>query len=388
MEGIERTTMSREQQADAIMSRFLSTLQQISATMESQAQANSATQENNVRTMQGVGEALENLVANSKSTNQNSTSGTNRIIDLAEFNGADRSLWPSWKIQAEGKAKLSGSDPSSQFYAIFNKLRDNAVKNVTPWVTQNLAAGTATYEGLLTELSRLYDDPAQEAKALSKLKSMKQLERESFSNFFPKFEKELANAGGTSIGDQIKIMFLRTALSSRFRNCLPKTKHYTKYEELIIDLQNAAATMANEEALFRIREIGQIQSRFQDQSLPPNLPASMDWTPTVSAQSQNRVTGEINQRPRARWVSRETIAARREANCCLRCGNSKHYQQNCPYRPPINPNRPISNNQRGIRNIDQAILMAEPELNSAESIGGDISRIECVGETGGLSGNV
>ena len=125
MEGIERTTMSREQQADAIMSRFLSTLQQISATMESQAQANSATQENNVRTMQGVGEALENLVANSKSTNQNSTSGTNRIIDLAEFNGADRSLWPSWKIQAEGKAKLSGSDLSSQFYTIFNKLRDN-----------------------------------------------------------------------------------------------------------------------------------------------------------------------------------------------------------------------------------------------------------------------
>ena len=217
---------------------------------------------------------------------------------------------------------------------------------------------------------------------------MKQLERESFSNFFPKFEKELANAGGTSIGDQIKIMFLRTALSSRFRNCLPKTKHDTMYEELIIVLQNAAATMANEEALFRTREIGQIQSRFQDQSLPPNLPESMDWTPTVSAQSQNRVTGEINQRPRARWVSRETIAARREANCCLRCGNSKHYQQNCPYRPPINPNRPISNNQRGIRNIDQAILMAEPELNSAESIGGDISRIECVGETVGLSGNV
>lgn len=109
--------------------------------------------------------------------------------------------------------------------------------------------GKATYEGLLNELGRLYDDPAAQVKALSNLKTMKQQERESFANFFPKFEKELAIEGGVSFEDSIKVMFLRTSLSNRFRSCLLLTKHYATCEKLITDLQTAAAAIANEEIL-------------------------------------------------------------------------------------------------------------------------------------------
>lgn len=352
---------SREDQADSMMSRFLHTLQEISIVLQRQGQENSSSQENNTRVMQSVGTTLENLAKNSaQNSNLNMPSAAAKVIDLVEFSGADRSLWPSWQIQARGKAESCGPDPNVQFFAVFNKLKDNAAKNVTPWVTRNISTNTATYEGLLKELGRLYDDPAQEAKALNNLKSMKQQERESFATFFPKFEKELANAGSSSIGDQIKIMFLRSALSTRFRNCLPKTKHYETYEELVIDLQNAAATMANEDALLIRRDFGQNQLRASQPTAQINDTIPMDWTPTRN--NQSKINNDSNKRPRAQWVSKETLKARQDSNCCLRCGNRTHYQPNCPYRPPINPNRPVNNFQGKFVNIDPALLMAEPDL--------------------------
>lgn len=64
------------------------------------------------------------------------------------------------------------------FYAVFNSFKDTVAKKVTPWVTRNCQANTATYEGLLEEMERLYGDPAFKAKALSNLKTMKQQYRE------------------------------------------------------------------------------------------------------------------------------------------------------------------------------------------------------------------
>ena len=81
----------------------------------------------------------------------------------------------------------------------------------------------------------------------------------------------------------------------------------------------------------------------------------MDWTPT------NNLTSNVN-RPEGRWVSKETRQARRDARCCIRCGSSKHFQGQCPYKPPRDPNRPLGNNRRAIGNIDPALLEAEPEL--------------------------
>lgn len=127
---------------------------------------------------------MANLAEKSSSISEASVSIPSSKVDLTEFTGADRTVWPTWEIQARGKAKSCGSDPSVQFYAIFNKLKDNAAKNVTPWVTKSLKDGTASYEGLLKELGRLYNDPAQQAKALCNLKTMRQQERESFANFF------------------------------------------------------------------------------------------------------------------------------------------------------------------------------------------------------------
>ena len=54
--------MSSEDQADAMMNRFLNKLQEISITLQKQDQENTTTKENNNKVMQCVGKALENLV--------------------------------------------------------------------------------------------------------------------------------------------------------------------------------------------------------------------------------------------------------------------------------------------------------------------------------------
>lgn len=339
-------------QPEGLAGNYIRTLQELTTSLQ-------RTQEEQA----GIRTVLENLIAKSV-TNQTQTVSSSQSaakIDLVEFTGADRSIWPTWQLQAYGRAISSGPDPMVQFYAVFNKLKDTAAKNVTPWVSQNLKAGTATFEGLLQEMEKLYGDPAAKTKALTNLKSMKQQERESFANFYPKFEKELANAG-VCMADAIKVMFLRTALNSRFRDCLPKTKNYSQYEDLILDLQTAASAMANEEALHGRRTTSRVPTWIPEPSAAiSEAHTPMDWMPTISNQAQ--ATSAPNQRPRAQRVSRETLQARRDAGCCVRCGSSRHYQRNFLYLQPVNEKLGPINNHRAVRRVDPAMVMAEPEID-------------------------
>ena len=329
----------------SVADAFLVSMQRMTQTMEQQTQDHASQQSAIQRSIRRLGTAMEGLATQAQVQTPAPISA-NRI-DLAEFTGADRTMWATWEIQARGKALSCGPDPLTQFYTVFNKLRDNAAKNVTPWVTRNLREGTASYEGLLEELGRLYSDPVQQAKALSRLKVMKQQEKESFANFYPKFEKELANAGGSTFQDCLKVMFLQSALNNKYTSCLPSTKHYEDYNELVSDLQNASANLANRDALRpAMGSYRPASYNFVPTATPPPLsvadtPTPMDWTPT------NNLTRNVN-RPEARWVSKETRQARRDARCCIRCGSSKHFQGQCPYKPPRDPNRPLGNNRRAI----------------------------------------
>lgn len=90
------TFHSREEQAEAMMSRFSHTSQEISLVLQRQSQENSSSYENNTRTMQSVGTTLESLVINSaQNSSPSMPPAIGKVIDLIEFGGADRSLWPS-----------------------------------------------------------------------------------------------------------------------------------------------------------------------------------------------------------------------------------------------------------------------------------------------------
>lgn len=53
----------------------------------------------------------------------------------------------------------------------------------------------------------------------------------------------------------------------------------------------------------------------------------------------------------------------------LRYGNSSHYKPNCPCKPPINPDRLISNNRGTVGTIDPAMLKAESDIDNLEGMG-------------------
>jgi hypothetical protein len=48
--------------------------------------------------------------------------------------------------------------------------------------------------------------------------------------------------------------------------------------------------------------------------------------------------------PRAKWVTKAELNARKEKNLCFRCGGSGHRVDSCPYRAAINPAKTIGVN--------------------------------------------
>lgn len=124
--------------------------------------------------LQDIGNAMTNQAEKTAPIPEESAVIPSSKVDLKDFTGADRTIWPTWETQARIKAESCGNDPQARFYAAFNKLKDNAASNVTPWVTRSLKDGTATYEGIFKELGLLFDDSAQQAKAPSNLKIMSQ----------------------------------------------------------------------------------------------------------------------------------------------------------------------------------------------------------------------
>ena len=65
----------------------------------------------------------------------------------------------------------------------------------------------------------------------------------------------------------------------------------------------------------------------------------MDWEPTRTAPvAAGRAARSRDQNePRAKWVSQQEMARRKEANLCLRCGSGDHYIGQCHLGPAKKP---------------------------------------------------
>ncbi|KAK4172274.1 hypothetical protein QBC36DRAFT_294517 [Triangularia setosa] len=73
--------------------------------------------------------------------------------------------------------------------------------------------GTSDPERFLTYLATCYGDPNIEQRALARLESMVQGEKESIASLLPKFEKELADSGGVEWSDAVKINYLKRTIN-------------------------------------------------------------------------------------------------------------------------------------------------------------------------------
>lgn len=281
--------------------------------------------------------------------------------------------WRGWKLEMEGKidedAEAIGS-LKAQFRYIYTRLEGAARTNVTTYYEMETAKEFPDPRGLLNRLELLYGERNRKEKAIQNLHSIRQKDDETFISFYPRFEKEMANADTENWPDDVKISYLRNALNSKMKDRLVgtsgiKTATYAGFAQKCVDLSNdmdlfGQWTKKGGNNRNHTAENTQIPlvlpTPSQSMSAPINREDMMEWEPTplastqlntIRSRSRANMNGYPSKRPedqqligkRAKWVDQEELDARRHDRRCLRCGRSTCRIALCPLAAAIRPTR-------------------------------------------------
>ncbi|KAM4067998.1 integrase core domain-containing protein [Hirsutella rhossiliensis] len=130
--------------------------------------------------------------------------------------------------------------------------------------------GARSPDLFLDYLNRRYGDPNAKARALDRLRSLKQKPDESFASFFPKFEKELADSGGGEWADVVQINYLEGAINNRLKSSLVSAvslpKDFNSYAELLLTIGSRLDSLN-----FHQRQQGREQRSRKDERLARKL---------------------------------------------------------------------------------------------------------------------
>lgn len=278
---------------------------------------------------------------------------------LSEYDG-NRDTLDAWIHQARGKLRVdyAACDEATKFYAVYNRLRDEAMRQLQPWVQlmeeqDAISANTigpayqspATVEGLFNQLLLSFGDPHRKEKAQRKLYRLRQGNR-PFSEFFVDFQKLLLESKGTTWDDDSKKTLLEQMLNQDLaQHMIGKSGMNQTFNEYVEVLKEVSDQLEAYQARVKSTNWRQRHQALQQSPQPhtrtmptennwPNTKVqsgphtsgnTMDWQPTVSPQI---ATGK-----RAKWVTKEEILRRSKEGLCRRCGARGHFQTSCPYLP-------------------------------------------------------
>ena len=108
--------------------------------------------------------------------------------------------------------KLAIGNPINHFAYIESRLEDNAAKMVLAFVEEARLNKKEDPDAFMTYMDNIYGDSNAEERANNKLNTMFQ-GKEAFATFLPKFERTLAEAGGSQWSDHVKINTLKQILN-------------------------------------------------------------------------------------------------------------------------------------------------------------------------------
>ncbi|KAM4064778.1 zinc knuckle domain-containing protein [Hirsutella rhossiliensis] len=168
----------------------------------------------------------------------------------------------------------------------------------------------------LDYLNRRYGDPNAKARALDRLRSLKQKPDESFASFFPKFEKELADSGGGEWADVVQINYLEGAINNRLKSSLVSAIASISTND------NKAASRGQERSMVVYPNRSSPDKAPSPGSPTTSSPPSddqMDWEPVKA----NRL---IN----GRRAPEEKQFVPLEERKCYECGKLGHLAAKCP----------------------------------------------------------
>ncbi|KAF4492009.1 Transposon Tf2-6 polyprotein [Colletotrichum fructicola Nara gc5] len=224
------------------------------------------------------------------------------------FNGL-KSQWRGWKLEMEGKIEEDADaigNMKSQLRYIYTRLEGSAKTNITTFYELELGKEYPRPQALIRRLDLLYGERNRKDKAIQALHTIRQKDTESFTTFYPRFEKEIANAEAEGWEDSAKISYLRNALH-------PKLKaHLIGCSQSQLDLYEAFATkceeISNQMELFGEWTYEKKTNAPQKPTWPRSQPNAaptrdmMEWEPTNTVQvrtfnPKRNITGYPSQRP-------------------------------------------------------------------------------------------
>jgi hypothetical protein len=266
------------------------------------------------------------------------------LPDPPRFDG-NRKKFRTWKQEIESKLETDGpaiGTKRDQFAYIFARLTD--IPQAMAAAYYDLCKQTSATEPseFLRYLSSCYLDPNLSQKALDKLGSMTQGDKEPFASFLPKFEKELADADGAGWTSAVKISYLKKALNGEMRRELKGQLNMpNEYHQYVRALHDLGANL-DEFRAFSLRHSSWrpaykgAQSRAKTPPPRPPSPDTMDWEPTKISRMVQRENRKLAGK-RAKWVDEKETERRRKEGRCFRCGRTGCQVAECPLLPARPP---------------------------------------------------
>ena len=256
-----------------------------------------------------------------------------------KFNGS-RSEYEGWKSLIKDKidvdGEIIGSD-RNQFIFIASRLEGKGLQSALTFITTHRDAQDASASKILKYLDDVFGDRHKTQRAVESLRTMRQGPKEPFSDFLPRFEKVLADAGGMSWPDAVKRSHLDGALAFELRRLaitMPVAPNYGDYVSELLRINDLyRATMKHAPREHTPKESPAGNHKDED---------SMDWEPTRAA-----AASKGGQKKRVQWVSQEELDKRRQEGNCLRCGSRNHFVADCEFLPARRPTENRAGSDRG-----------------------------------------
>ncbi len=275
------------------------------------------------------------------------------LPDPPRFDG-NRKKYRNWRLEMEGKLRTDGcllGSPTDQFTYIYSRLGDTPQSMAAAFYESGGPGGTRNPSSFLKYLSTTYEDPNVAQHALNNLDSIAQGKAESFAAFYPRFEKQLADAGGATWHAVVQINYLRKALNDEMKDLLVPMLHLPKdYPGFVQELHNLGANVDARRATQR-RASRRAPSLPQARNASPDQRATkhqnherattppydmMDWEPTrvsrMIQQDNPKLAGK-----RAKWIDDKEKERRRKEGRCFRCGRTGCVVAECPLLPARPP---------------------------------------------------
>jgi hypothetical protein len=269
------------------------------------------------------------------------------LPDPPKFDGT-RNNFRAWYLEMQNKLQVDGEvigGNRDRFAYVFSRLEKTPQSMTVAFVEKGGGNGLHDPEAYMAYLQACYGDPNARARAIDRLRTLRQRSNESFAAFLPKFEKELADGGGGDWTDAVRINYLEGALNDTIRDRLISvTALPTGYAEFVQALQTIGSRLDSLNIAKRLARSSTSQRRSTSPDPTPRAKAvttaavedPMDWEPTHAKKAKVSKDQHLKGK-KAKWVDQAEMDKRREEGRCFRCGRSECRLERCPLKAARRP---------------------------------------------------